>query len=232
MKTKQATKRKKCWLCGRTRSVKFFPAHNKMSRTVGTNIRRTPVQKEKKLAYYLSQAALSGRDILYDQNYQYNLLESQAATEAAIYPRCSIYCRLRNPNWSAQCQFQLNLPGQMVGRGRFQELCERVENNEKRGGCMRAVPALQGTQEVVPPHFLPRVSARQEADRVPGRIPFDEAQTCTGVHAACPCLTGPFQEPVLLWGKDHPITGIIARQGQPAHLRASIGALEAGSASR
>jgi dipeptidyl-peptidase-3 len=29
--------------------------------------------KEKKLAYYLSQAALSGRDILYDQNYQYNL---------------------------------------------------------------------------------------------------------------------------------------------------------------
>ncbi len=31
-----------------------------------------PLQ-EKKLAYYLSQAALAGRDIFYDQNYQYNL---------------------------------------------------------------------------------------------------------------------------------------------------------------
>jgi dipeptidyl-peptidase-3 len=31
-----------------------------------------PLQ-EKKLAYYLSQAALSGRDIIYDQNYQHNL---------------------------------------------------------------------------------------------------------------------------------------------------------------
>ena len=31
-----------------------------------------PVQ-EKKLAYYLSQAALSGRDIIYDQNYEHNL---------------------------------------------------------------------------------------------------------------------------------------------------------------
>ena len=29
--------------------------------------------QEKKLAYYLSQAALAGRDIFYDQNYQYNL---------------------------------------------------------------------------------------------------------------------------------------------------------------
>jgi dipeptidyl-peptidase-3 len=29
--------------------------------------------KEKKLAYYLSQAALSGRDIIYDQNYRHNL---------------------------------------------------------------------------------------------------------------------------------------------------------------
>lgn len=29
--------------------------------------------REKKLAYYLSQAALAGRDIFYDQNYQYNL---------------------------------------------------------------------------------------------------------------------------------------------------------------
>jgi len=29
--------------------------------------------KEKKLAYYLSQAALSGRDIIYDQNYEHNL---------------------------------------------------------------------------------------------------------------------------------------------------------------
>lgn len=29
--------------------------------------------KEKKLAYYLSQAALAGRDIFYDQNYEYNL---------------------------------------------------------------------------------------------------------------------------------------------------------------
>jgi dipeptidyl-peptidase-3 len=29
--------------------------------------------KEKKLVYYLSQAALSGRDIIYDQNYQHNL---------------------------------------------------------------------------------------------------------------------------------------------------------------
>jgi dipeptidyl-peptidase-3 len=31
-----------------------------------------PLQ-EKKLAYYLSQAALAGRDIFYDQNYQHNL---------------------------------------------------------------------------------------------------------------------------------------------------------------
>lgn len=30
--------------------------------------------QEKKLAYYLSQAALSGRDIIYDQNYEHNLL--------------------------------------------------------------------------------------------------------------------------------------------------------------
>ena len=30
--------------------------------------------KQKKLAYYLYQAALSGRDIFYDQNYKYNLL--------------------------------------------------------------------------------------------------------------------------------------------------------------
>lgn len=30
--------------------------------------------KEKKLVYYLSQAALSGRDIIWDQNYRYNLL--------------------------------------------------------------------------------------------------------------------------------------------------------------
>ena len=29
--------------------------------------------REKKLVYYLSQAALAGRDIFYDQNYQYNL---------------------------------------------------------------------------------------------------------------------------------------------------------------
>ena len=29
--------------------------------------------QQKKLAYYLSQAALSGRDIIYDQNYRYNL---------------------------------------------------------------------------------------------------------------------------------------------------------------
>jgi len=29
--------------------------------------------QQKKLAYYLSQAALSGRDIIYDQNYKYNL---------------------------------------------------------------------------------------------------------------------------------------------------------------
>ena len=29
--------------------------------------------KEKKLAYYLSQAALAGRDIIYDQNYEHNL---------------------------------------------------------------------------------------------------------------------------------------------------------------
>jgi dipeptidyl-peptidase-3 len=29
--------------------------------------------QEKKLAYYLSQAALSGRDIIYDQNYEHNL---------------------------------------------------------------------------------------------------------------------------------------------------------------
>ena len=29
--------------------------------------------REKKLAYYLSQAALAGRDIIYDQNYEYNL---------------------------------------------------------------------------------------------------------------------------------------------------------------
>lgn len=29
--------------------------------------------QEKKLAYFLSQAALAGRDIYYDQNYQYNL---------------------------------------------------------------------------------------------------------------------------------------------------------------
>ena len=28
---------------------------------------------EKKLAYYLSQAALAGRDIIYDQNYEHNL---------------------------------------------------------------------------------------------------------------------------------------------------------------
>lgn len=44
-------KRKKCWFCSRTRATKFFPAHNKIARTVSTNIRRTPVQKEKKLAY-------------------------------------------------------------------------------------------------------------------------------------------------------------------------------------
>ncbi|MGI9223135.1 MAG: dipeptidyl-peptidase 3 family protein [Woeseiaceae bacterium] len=30
--------------------------------------------QEKKLAYYLSQAALAGRDIIYDQNYEHNLL--------------------------------------------------------------------------------------------------------------------------------------------------------------
>ena len=30
--------------------------------------------KQKKLAYYLYQAALSGRDIFYDQNYKYNLI--------------------------------------------------------------------------------------------------------------------------------------------------------------
>jgi dipeptidyl-peptidase-3 len=29
--------------------------------------------QEKKLTYYLSQAALSGRDIIYDQNYEHNL---------------------------------------------------------------------------------------------------------------------------------------------------------------
>ena len=29
--------------------------------------------KEKKLVYYLSQAALAGRDIIYDQNYEHNL---------------------------------------------------------------------------------------------------------------------------------------------------------------
>ena len=29
--------------------------------------------QEKKLVYYLSQAALSGRDIIYDQNYAHNL---------------------------------------------------------------------------------------------------------------------------------------------------------------
>ncbi len=29
--------------------------------------------REKKLAYYLSQAALAGRDIIYDQNYEHNL---------------------------------------------------------------------------------------------------------------------------------------------------------------
>ena len=29
--------------------------------------------QEKKLAYYLSQSALAGRDILYDQNYRHNL---------------------------------------------------------------------------------------------------------------------------------------------------------------
>ena len=29
--------------------------------------------REKKLVYFLSQAALSGRDIIYDQNYSYNL---------------------------------------------------------------------------------------------------------------------------------------------------------------
>ncbi len=29
--------------------------------------------QEKKLAYYLSEAALAGRDIIFDQNYRYNL---------------------------------------------------------------------------------------------------------------------------------------------------------------
>ena len=30
--------------------------------------------RQKKFVYYLSQAALSGRDIIYDQNYKYNLI--------------------------------------------------------------------------------------------------------------------------------------------------------------
>ena len=30
--------------------------------------------RQKKFVYYLSEAALSGRDIIYDQNYKYNLL--------------------------------------------------------------------------------------------------------------------------------------------------------------
>ena len=33
--------------------------------------------RQKKLVYFLSQAALSGRDILYDQNYKYNLIIRQ-----------------------------------------------------------------------------------------------------------------------------------------------------------
>ena len=39
--------------------------------------------KQKKLVYYLSQAALCGRDIIYDQNYKYNLLIRK--TLEAIY---------------------------------------------------------------------------------------------------------------------------------------------------
>jgi len=33
--------------------------------------------RQKKFVYFLSQAALSGRDILYDQNYKYNLIIRQ-----------------------------------------------------------------------------------------------------------------------------------------------------------
>ena len=33
--------------------------------------------RQKKFVYYLSQAALSGRDIIYDQNYKYNLIINQ-----------------------------------------------------------------------------------------------------------------------------------------------------------
>jgi dipeptidyl-peptidase-3 len=44
-----------------------------------------PLQ-EKKLAYYLSQAALAGRDIFYDQNYQHNLrIRKLLATIVASY---------------------------------------------------------------------------------------------------------------------------------------------------
>src|SRR5574338_220234 len=39
--------------------------------------------KQKELLYYLSQAALSGRDIFYDQNYKYNL-EIRRTLEAVV----------------------------------------------------------------------------------------------------------------------------------------------------
>ncbi len=42
--------------------------------------------REKKLAYYLSQAALAGRDIIYDQNYEHNLrIRKLLATIIATY---------------------------------------------------------------------------------------------------------------------------------------------------
>ena len=35
-------KRKKCWLCGRVRAAKFFPAHNKISKVSDETISTSP----------------------------------------------------------------------------------------------------------------------------------------------------------------------------------------------
>lgn len=45
-------KRKKCWLCGRVRAAKFFPAHNKVSKVDDVTIKQPLTKKQQEFNVY------------------------------------------------------------------------------------------------------------------------------------------------------------------------------------
>ncbi|MFA6590334.1 MAG: dihydrofolate reductase, partial [Bacteroidales bacterium] len=66
--------------------------------------------RQKKLVYYLSEAALWGRDIIYDQNYRHNLLIRQCLE--AIYQHAGI--SRQGEDWQA---FEIYLKRLWVANG-------------------------------------------------------------------------------------------------------------------